>query len=150
LRDFDQTISLKPNWAGAHVRRAVALARKKDKSMADAELNSILEPDIRPLESAFNSVAWVRATSPDDSLRDGKRAIEESTKACELTHWNNFGYIDTLAAAYAEAGDFDNAIKYEQESLDKTSLQNPAHGRMLQRLTLYHEHKPYREKLTDP
>ena len=59
-------------------------------------------------DGLLNNFAWVLATSPDDKVRDGKRAIELATKAAELSSYNVPHILSTLAAAYAETGDFEN------------------------------------------
>jgi cytochrome c-type biogenesis protein CcmH/NrfG len=104
---------------------------------------------VTPQESALNSVAWIRATCSEDALRNGRRAVEEAIKACELTHWNQGACIDTLAAAYAESGDFDQAIRYEQQTLEITDEKDPRRKNLQQRLALYKEHKPFREEPTE-
>ncbi|MCA9123551.1 MAG: hypothetical protein H6822_19155 [Planctomycetaceae bacterium] len=105
-------------------------------------LNSALETDP---ENAFlhNNKAWLLATCPDDALRDGAGAIEHGTKACDLTNWRNFAYVDTVAAAYAEAGDFESAVKWQEEAID---LGDSYYAQDLRRrLRLYKANKPYRE-----
>ena len=69
-------------------------------------------------EGLLNNFAWVLATSPDDEVRDGKRSIELATKAAELTSYTVPHILSTLAAAYAETGDFDEAKKWSQKSID--------------------------------
>ena len=64
---------------------------------------------IEPDEGLLNNLAWVLATSPDDKLRDGKRAIELATKAAEVSNYETPHVLSTLAAAYAETGDFEKA-----------------------------------------
>jgi tetratricopeptide (TPR) repeat protein len=146
LHDFDEAAALNPKLLGAYVKRAVAYAWKKENSKAREQLNLILQLQIKPPESILNSVAWIRATCREDVLRDGTKAVEESVKACELTQWSNWRYLDTLAAAYAEEGDFDQAIKYEQQSVDTAAGSDPQRAQMQQRLALYREHKPFREE----
>jgi serine/threonine protein kinase len=68
--------------------------------------------------SLFNAAAWLLATSPREAVRNGKRAVELATKACELTEYKNPSIVDTLAAAYAETGDFDSAVKWSEKSLE--------------------------------
>ena len=89
--------------------------------------------------------AWVRATCPDARFRDGKLAIASATRACELTHWQDTGELSILAAAFAEAGDFAQAVKWQQKVVALTTEPRSAQvGRA--RLTLYMADKPYRQK----
>jgi serine/threonine protein kinase/Tfp pilus assembly protein PilF len=95
----------------------------------------------------LNLLAWEQATSPRAELRNGAKAIEYATKACELTEWKNANFIDTLAAAYAEAGDFDSAIKWQKKAIDLLTEKDPAErrGEFEARLKLYQSSKPFRE-----
>lgn len=99
-----------------------------------------LDPD-----NAFlhNNKAWLLATCPDDDVRDGELAVVHATKACELTNWNNFAYVDTIAAAYAESGDFESAIEWQERAIE---LASDAYLRDFQkRLRLFKAGKAYRE-----
>ena len=66
----------------------------------------------------LNNLAWVLATSPDDELRDGKRAIELAKPACEVTEYKQAHILSTLAASYAESGDFDTAVEWSKKAVD--------------------------------
>jgi len=69
----------------------------------------------------LNNLAWLLATSRNNKLRDGNRAIQYGRQACELTQNGNPACLGTLAAAYAEAGKFDDAIATAQQACDLAS-----------------------------
>lgn len=142
LADYSQALRLDPEY-GAYVNRARAWRAKKeyDRALADYSQALRLDPDD---VYALNSTAWLRATCPDAKYRDGKRAVELATKACELTKWKQAGRIDTLAAACAEAGDFDAAVKWQTKA---NALFTDADERKEgeEHLKLYREKKPFRE-----
>ncbi len=94
----------------------------------------------------LNNLAWVLATSPEDGLRDGDRALELATRACELTGYNTPHILSTLAAALAETGDFEAAIERSQQAVN---LNDPEHGEQLvKELESYQQGNPWREKQT--
>jgi tetratricopeptide (TPR) repeat protein len=97
--------------------------------------------------NALNDSAWILATDPDPQVRNGARAVELAERACKATEWKQPVIIGTLGAAYAEAGQFDKAIKTaekardlaKQEQLERIVAKNE------ELLKLYKEGKPYRE-----
>jgi tetratricopeptide (TPR) repeat protein len=106
-------------------------------------LERITEADSKDA-GAYNQLAWIRATCPDASARNGAKAIAAATKACELTKWNNRSFVDTLAAAYAEASAFDKAIEYQERALKIGRPTKAEQDGMRTRLGLYRESRPYR------
>ena len=83
------------------------------------------------------------AACPETRFRDGKRAVEFATRACELTKWKNPRFLNTLAAAQAEAGDFDAAVSSQKRAIELlTDERQKAEYRS--RLVLYQAKKPYR------
>lgn len=78
-------------------------------------------------------------------MRNGKEAVELATTVCELTNWNKWDWIDTLAAALAEAGDFKKAIKYEKQAMEISSATEPYRKEMQRCLSLSEQQKPNHE-----
>src|SRR5262249_3009675 len=98
------------------------------------------------LSTAFNNLAWLRATCIKSELRDGKKAVDFATKACELTNWKDCQFLDTLAAAYAENGQFEEAVKWQQKALDHPDFKKEKQEEGLRRRELYASGKPFREE----
>ena len=90
------------------------------------------------------------SSCPDAGHRDGQQAVEHATKACELTEWQDWPVLDTLAAAYAEAGDFDRAVHWQTEAIElarKNEKTTEQHKELLHyRLDLYKAGKPFRQE----
>lgn len=149
IADFSETIRLNRRYARAYLQRGSIYLRQRKFKQANKDYNAVvaeidqLEPEIR--HSVLNSIAWLRATFLERSLRDGKQAVSEATRACELTEWKNQAYLDTLAAAYAEAGDFENAVKFQSQAIEPSAASGDQQAGMRKRLELYRKKKPYRE-----
>jgi tetratricopeptide (TPR) repeat protein len=144
VADCETALQLDPKSIEARADRAKAYVMQKNYALAAEDLKVIENANLAKPEVAMNSAAWFQATCPDARMRNGKRAVEDALKACELSYWKNWGYIDTLAAAYGECDQFDQAIKYEKWALQMMNRGTP-HTKMEQRLGLYEQHKPYRE-----
>ncbi len=112
-------------------------------ALADLEKALALEPDD---SGVLNNFAWLLATSPDDDLRNGKRAIELATKACEETTWKEAHIISTLAAAYAESGDFENARKFARQAVEAGKDDDDVSDQLTAELESYEAGKPWRER----
>jgi tetratricopeptide (TPR) repeat protein len=148
IRDFNEALRLNPKFAPAYVNRADIYLRQKNFVAVRADwLKALENADSLELEQRprlLNDIAWSLATSPAKICRDGRIAIEAARQACELTHWTRSGVLDTLAATYAEAGDFDSAIAWENKALQLIPSAGPQRNGMTQRLKLYQKQKPYR------
>ena len=96
--------------------------------------------------AANDNLAWSLATCPEDRFRNGAGAVSAAKKGCELSHWKGVGCYDTLAAAYAEAGDFDQAVKYEKQSLSDSSMAPKERQEREKRLALFQQRKPFRDE----
>jgi tetratricopeptide (TPR) repeat protein len=145
IADCTQAAALNPELEEAYLNRADAYGRKRDFARAIADLKKAIALKGKRLETAFNRLAWIRATSPEKSIRNGREAVDAATRACELTNWQDPGVIDTLAAAYAEHGQFERAVETQARALADQKL--PAHLRreMEDRLKQYGKREAYRE-----
>lgn len=142
--DFAEAMRLNPNHAQAYLNRGYAHELKGDYGKAIADYNEAIRRNPE-YAGAYNGLAWLWAVCPNPSFRNGQKAVEYAKKACELSQSKKPAYLDTLAAAYAEVGNFEEAIKWEKKYLDSVlPKENLDRGR--QRLALYEQRKPYREE----
>lgn len=110
IRDCTEAIRLDPGSSDAYLRRARAKKMKRDYLGAQKDFEACLRCDGRE-PWAMKGLAWLKATCPDDSIRDGARAVELATEACKVNDWKESSFIMVLAAAHAERGDYDKAVE---------------------------------------
>ena len=140
IADYTEAIRLDPSSAYSHRNLAHACSAKKSYKKAIGYFATAIKLDPSS-EWTHNSLAWLLATCEDRSLRDGERAVAVATKACELTDYENWHLVDTLAADYAEAGDFEQAVAHV---LKAKELAVDEGGEYLDRvLALYESDKSY-------
>ena len=144
ISEFTKAIEINPGFAKAYNNRGWAYYNKGEYDQAIPDYNKALEINPR-LAEAYNGLAWLLATCPDGNNRDGRKAIDNATRACELSQWKNSSLLDTLAAAYAEVGEFEKAVKWQSEAIELAATDNDKHA-MQSRLKLYRAGKPYREE----
>ncbi len=146
LDDYNTAIQLAPREAAGYLGRGITHHRLKqyDQALADYKAAQQLDPQNADV---LNSLAWLLATCVDPSVRDGHKAVSYATEACTRYAWNNAYGLGTLAAAYADVGKFDEAVKWQQKALQaaepycEDDLEDAE-----RRLKLYAEHKPYRDE----
>ena len=146
IENYRKVIQINPNDREALDNLGTALVAKGQFDEAIESYSKAIQ--INPnFSEALNNLAWVLAASPDDELRNGAEAVRLAERACELTHNGEPSFIGTLAAAYAEAGRFPEAVatagKAEQLATDAGSKKLAEENR--QRLELYRAGKPYHE-----
>jgi len=144
ISDYTKAIEINPRFAATYYNRGLAYQNKAEYDQAIPDYNKALEINPR-LAEAYNGLAWLLATCPDGNNRDGRKAIDNATRACELSQWKNSSLLDTLAAAYAEVGEFEKAVKWQSEAIELSATDNDKHA-MQSRLKLYRAGKPYREE----
>jgi tetratricopeptide (TPR) repeat protein len=143
VADHSEAIRLDPKLASAFSNRANTWAVKKEYDKAITDHSEAIKIDPR-LAGAYNNRAWLRATCPEAKYRDGKAAVDDAMKACEMTGRKAASHLGTLAAAYAERGDFPRAVETQAKAQrlykDEGDLKR---GR--ERTALYKAGKAYRE-----
>jgi tetratricopeptide (TPR) repeat protein len=143
IADYTEAIRLDPKDAAAYNNRGWAWHAKQEFGKAIADYGEAIRVDPK-LASAYSNRAWLWATCPDTKFRDGKRAVKSATRGCELSEWKGAKNIGMLAAACAEAGDFDSAVKWQEKANGMyEDSESKEKGRT--RLDLYRAKKPYRE-----
>ena len=146
IGDFDKAIELDPNNALTHEKIGAVLMRLGRAKEAVSHYRQAL--DLRgDWPEMMNNLAWILATHEDAQVRDGAEAIRLAERACQLTGFKVAVLQDTLAAAYAEAGQFEKAVETAESAI---RLAHAASGEKLskkvrKRLQLYKADRPYRE-----
>ncbi|HYD56878.1 MAG TPA: tetratricopeptide repeat protein [Burkholderiales bacterium] len=142
--DFTQALR-RAKEAQTHTFRGHAFAELGEYERAFLDLEEAVR--MAPKDAhAHNALAWVLATAGTPGFRDGKRAVELARKANELSRWNDPAHLDTLAAAYAEAGNFKEAVQWQEKALAHpafASKEDLKEGK--ERLALYKARKAYRK-----
>lgn len=120
IKIYDELLETNPDvWRIYRGRGDARLSLGEHKeAIADYERALELMPADEPDDGVLNNLAWVLSTSPVDELRDGKRAVELSIRACELTDYKMPHILSTLASSYAEIDDFENALKWIDKALE--------------------------------
>ena len=146
MSDLDLALRLDPKSVEGYGERAAVWRAKGDFSRCKADYESALELDPKHVVASCN-LAWLLATCPVAELRDGRRGVRLATEACEQTKRQEPELMDTLAAAYAEAGDFKAAQTWEDRALKRAAELNQKMEGAEERLDLYKAGKPYREPM---
>jgi tetratricopeptide (TPR) repeat protein len=141
-----EALRLEPDNARAHSQLAAALSAQHQTAEAIAHYTEALrlEPD---LVGALNNLAWIRAANPQRELRNGPEAVRLAERACEVTKFKEPLLVGTLAAAYAEAGRFEEAAATAQKAraLALAAGQQELADKNQKLSELFGTRQPYRE-----
>jgi Flp pilus assembly protein TadD len=149
----------KPNEAITHLNEALRTGKNRAEiytnlGTAHTQLNkydTAIEnwtkaTELKPNDAQLlNNLAWLLATADGKSAKNVAKAIELAQRACKLTDYNEAAYLDTLGAAYAAAGRFDEAKTAAKKALNiaKQLRKNDLAGEIEERLKLYEAGQPY-------
>ena len=146
IAHFQRALAIQPNNAPAHRHLAQAFVLVADTSEAVQHYQAALaiQPDDVP---TLNNLAWILATCPQASIRNGAEAVELAQQANHLSGGTNASILGTLAAAYAEAGRFPEAVSTAQRGLELAISQTntPNVNDLRARIKLYQTGSPLRD-----
>ena len=144
ISDYSKAIEIDPRDVRAYNYRAWEYTLKGEYDQAISDLKKALEINPRYADT-YNNLAWVLATAKVSAFHDGKKALELALKACELSDWKKLDYLDTLAAAYARVGDFENAVKWQERVIGSPDVAKwvDLQAELQERLKFYKERKPW-------
>jgi tetratricopeptide (TPR) repeat protein/Tol biopolymer transport system component len=150
LLHFAKTVEIKPEFTDAHYNLGNLLYAQARVQEALAQWREVLrlDPNYAP---AMIQAAYALAASPEASDRNGAEAVKLAERALQLTGTDNPLYLDTLAAAYAEAGRFPEAIEAARKALElaKQHNQDELARTLNAKIGLYEARKPYRLTMED-
>ena len=144
---FYEALRIDPAYAGAYYNLGKVFARQGKTESAILHFQKALQKNPDMTQALYN-LSWIEATSEDDKFRNGIEAIKLAEKLCKLQNYSQPLSLDALAAAYAEAGRFKEAVLTAQKGLElalKMGSKELAPG-LENRLKLYHAGRPYRQK----
>ena len=140
---FQTALALAPRDAQAHNDLAVALTQKRQFAQAAAQFREAIGIDPQ-FAQAHANLAWLLATSPEAAIRNGSEALRWAAKAVDLSRGKDASMLDALAAAYAEAGRFQEAVETARRAIDVALP--PLIPALKARLAMYERKQPFRER----
>ncbi len=145
IGDYTEAVGLNPVLVIAYCNRGTAFKAKREYDRAITDYQEALRLDPNHATTC-NNLAWLWATCPTERMRNGKAALEFAHRACDLSKGQIGNYLGTLSAAYAEVGQFDEAVRWQKKALEDPAYVRTYGGKVHQRLELYEAGKPYRDE----
>lgn len=140
VADYTKSLELSGDNALVYANRGVAYLGLGDYAKAKKDYQ-LAEEIGGKVPEISNAVAWFYATCPSDNYRDGEKAIQIVTQACEAADWQDASFSDTLAAAYAEQGEFEAAVKFANKAVELAQADKKTEYQ--QRLALFEGQTPF-------
>ena len=151
MGQYEEALRLKPGLAEAHYNWGLALenAGNTPEAIRQYEQALRIKPDYPEVQ---NNLAWLLAAHAPSEGGGPVRAVTLAERACSLTTNSAFAYLDTLAAAYAAAGRFYNAVPTAQKAIElaRAAGQQQAANEIAIRLELYRSGHAYHESTSTP
>jgi protein O-mannosyl-transferase len=146
INHYAAALGALPAYAEAHYQLAVLLSARQEIPQAVLHYREAVRLKPHWLE-ALNNLAWLLATQPDAKFRNGSEAVLLAAHAVELTKTNNPGALDTLGAALAEAGRFNDAVNAARKAAELAAAagQNELAASFEERRQAYEARRPFRE-----
>ncbi len=142
VADFTAALKIDPGYVDAYGNRAYAYRVAGKYSDAIQDLKTAIQTN--PLNyEPVNDLGWLLATAKDDRVRNAAEAVAMAKKACEMSQYDNWNTLDTLAAASAEAGDFKAAAQWIATAVEKAPKEHQPRLQAHQELIM--AGKPIRE-----
>jgi tetratricopeptide (TPR) repeat protein/spermidine synthase len=143
---YRNALKIDPNNAEAHAHLAMALQDRREFAEAIAHYREAVRT-VPNHATAVNNLAWMLATCPEASVRNGAEAVELARRAIKLAQDGDPSDLDTLAAAYAEVGSFAEAVETARKALDLAKKQGDREmaESIQKRILLYEAKTPFRE-----
>jgi tetratricopeptide (TPR) repeat protein len=147
IRYFNEAMETGGNKGNIYAGLGIAYIRAGKKELAIENLTKAVE-----LKSddaiILNGLSWLLATRGEVNAAEANRAIEYARRACEKTGYKNAAFLDTLAAAYAAGGKFDEAVMTAQKAIDtaRATGQEAMVEKIQERLKLYQSGQRYYQK----
>ena len=144
IAQYGLAIKVNPESISGYTGRAMAFDQQGEYKKMLEDFRTCAAFD-KNQDNAFinNNLAWILATCPDAEIRNGAEAVKYAQAACEAHRYRSPGVLDTLAAAYAEAGEFEEAVKQQKDAV--LLAVGDDIEQMKTRVALYEKQQPYRE-----
>ena len=142
IDDYTKAIEMAPKGSNVYFKRGQLFQLLGRDTEANEDYDEAIQ--LNPVHAmAQNNKAWILATSGDVDVRNGAEALASAKRAYDLTKQSGrYDLLDTLAAAYAENGQFKKAIDWQLKALEKAP--ETAKEPLTERLKIYRSNKPYR------
>jgi tetratricopeptide (TPR) repeat protein len=146
IAHFQKALEIKPGIAEAHLNLGSALVKKGEVNEAIAHFQKALQIEPDNVE-ALNDLAWLLATAPQASVRNGNRAVELAQRANQITGGQSPMILSTLAAACAAAGQFGDAQQSARKAVELATVagQQNLVAELTRELKLYEAGRPYQD-----